>query len=668
MKERMTLSGDDIYLFHQGSLFHSYRSLGAQLLKGKGQGGVRFAVWAPNAREVRVVGSFNGWDGSQHIMNRAGESGLWELYVPGLGAGEVYKYELIGASGKRTLKADPYAFYAEVRPNTASIVYPLDDYRWGDAAWQRAKRRSRPYQKPLNIYEAHLGTWKIHGIEDFLSYRELADQLVDYAAGMGYTHIELMPVMEHPFDRSWGYQITGFYAPTSRYGAPDDLKYLIDRCHQKGMGVILDWVPGHFCKDDHGLRLFDGTPLYEPADSRRAEKRDWGTLAFDFGRPEVMSFLISNAIYWMDQFHADGLRIDAVASMLDLSFGKSSGDWEPNRLGGTENLEAVAFIRKLNEAVFGLYPQALMMAEDSSDYPLVTRPTDIGGLGFNYKWNMGWMNDMLKYMEMDPLFRKDHHQLLTFSFMYTFNENYVLPFSHDEVVHGKKSLLDKMPGDYWQKFANLRVLFSYLMTHPGKKLLFMGGEIGQFSEWKDLEQVDWHLLDYEMHAKMQDFVRELNHFYREEPALWKHDHEPDGFEWIDPHDSSQSIISFIRKGSMQKETLVVICNFTPVVRHGYRIGVPWKGTYEEVWNSDRREFGGSGVVNVEPVPSEPAAWHGRPQSIAVTIPPLAAVILRPVKIQRDAHRNKTRNRKGDALLCAEKNVSLCSSPEVKAED
>ncbi|ANE45578.1 1,4-alpha-glucan branching protein [Paenibacillus swuensis] len=621
-------SSHDIYLFHQGNLFHSYRMLGAHPLTEDGLAGTRFTVWAPNAREVRLAGSFNGWQTEQHPMHRIEESGLWTLFVPGVTQGDLYKYEVHAHNGEIKLKADPYAFYAELRPNTASIVYPLDGYEWGDIAWNKNKKKKGAvvYNNPLNIYEVHLGTWKIKGKELFYTYEELATELVDYAVELGYTHIELLPVSEHPFDRSWGYQITGYFAVTSRYGTPDQFKMFVDRAHQQGVGVIVDWVPGHFCKDDHGLRLFDGTPQFEPQDPRIAEKKQWGTLSFDFGKPEVMSFLISNALFWMDVYHVDGLRVDAVASMLYLGFGNNEEDPPLNRDGGQENLEAVDFLRKLNETVFSEYPQALMMAEDSTDWPLVTGPTDQGGLGFNYKWNMGWMNDVLEYMETETHARKHRHNLLTFSFMYTYSENYVLPFSHDEVVHGKKSLLDKMPGDYWQKFAGLRTLYGYQMAHPGKKLLFMGGELGHFAEWKDLWEIDWFLLDYDMHAAMHRYVKDLNHFYQAQAPLWQLDHSHEGFQWIDADDEAQSIVSFIRQGVKKTDFLICVTNFTPATYMEYRVGVPRAGTYTEVLNSDAVPYGGSGQVNSEPVKAERVPWHNQPYSITMKVPPLAAVM------------------------------------------
>jgi len=625
------LSDHDLYLFHEGTLHRSYLTFGAHLAEIGGRTGVRFAVWAPRASRVSVVGDFNGWNPEAHPLEKATQ-GVWTSFVPGLGEGTVYKYAVRTPDGEWKYKADPYAFYAEVRPKSASIVADLSGFEWTDAAYRRKKRESSPYESPMNIYEVHLGTWKTKPDGTPLTYEELADELVDYVADLGYTHIELLPLMEHPYDRSWGYQPTGFYAVTSRFGTPKQFMAFVDRCHSRGIGVIMDWVPGHFGKDDHGLRRFDGTPTFEPEDERLAEKLEWGTLSFDFAKPEVRSFLISNAIFWMDLYHIDGLRVDAVASILYLNFGKPEDRHIYNRYGGQENLEAIDFLKALNTAVFQQYPQALMMAEDSTAWPLVTAPVHEGGLGFNYKWNMGWMNDMLKYMEKDPIHRKYHHDLLTFSFFYAFSENYVLPFSHDEVVHGKKSLLDKMPGDYWQKFANLRLLLAYMIAHPGKKLLFMGCELGMFSEWKDLEQVDWHLLDYPMHAATHRFVRELNAFYKKQPSLWERDRSMEGFEWISPHDREQSVVSFVRRGRDPAETLIVVCNFTPVVRSDYRIGVPEEGVYRETFNTDAAKYGGSGVGNGR-VRAERVPWHDRPYSASVTLPPLGAVMFKKIQTQ-----------------------------------
>lgn len=622
----------DMHLFHEGSALHAYNLFGAHLAKEGRTKGVRFTVWAPNAEQVSVVGDFNEWNGKMHRMERAESPSIWTLFVPGMKEGTIYKYEIIGADGRPRLKSDPYAFLSEERPATASVVYDLDGFKWTDEKYLKERQSKSSYNQPLNIYEVHLGSWKIHDIEVFLSYEELSEQLVDYVADLGYTHIELLPLAEHPFDRSWGYQVTGYFSCTSRYGTPKDFMKFVDRCHSKGIGVIMDWVPAHFCRDDHGLRLFDGAPLYEYTDIRKADKPNWGTLTFDYGRREVVSFLISNAIFWLEKFHIDGLRVDAVASMLELNFDKPDHYFMTNQFGGTTNLEALDFLKQLNMSVFGLYPDALMMAEDSSDRALMTAPIHDGGVGFNYKWNMGWMNDTLKYMERDPVYRKYHHYDLTFSMAYAYSENFVLPFSHDEVVHGKKSMLDKMPGDYWQKFAGLRALYGYQMAHPGKKLLFMGSELGMFSEWKDLEQVDWHLLEYDKHRQMYEFVKTLNHFYKDTNALWDQDYDPLGFEWIDADNRDQSIFKFARRGKNFEDVLVVISNFTPATYHGFRIGVPVAGTYIEAINSDLEQFGGSNQHNSGELLTEEIPAHRYGQSISITIPPLSTVIFKLVKL------------------------------------
>lgn len=633
MSNNSMISDYDRYLFHEGSHFQSYRMLGAHLTVRDGISGVRFAVWAPNALEVRVVGEFNCWQGKGHLMQRLGDSGIWELFVPSIVTGTVYKYEITTREGKRKLKADPYAFWAEVRPGTASKVFPLDDYNWQDDRWREGKPAAGGVCQPLSIYEVHLGSWRRNPDGTLYSYRQLAAELVDYVADLAFTHIEVLPLAEHPFDGSWGYQATGYYAPTSRYGNPDDFKYFVNKCHERGIGVIMDWVPGHFCKDDQGLRLFDGRPIYESGFSGLAENLGWGTLNFDFSRPEVWSFLIGNALYWLDIFHVDGLRADAVANIMFRDYGKQPGEWLPNRFGGKEDLEAIEFIKKLNEVVHQYYPQALVIAEESTAWPMLTRPVYLGGLGFDYKWNMGWMNDALRYISLDPVYRKWEHNLLTFSLLYAFSENFLLPLSHDEVVHGKKSLLDKMPGDYWRKFANLRAFYGYFIAHPGKKLLFMGGEFGQFSEWSEARELDWRLLDFEMHANMKQYVRDLNRYYRQDPTFWQVDDNWQGFEWIDCHDYCQSIISFLRK-SKDGEFTVVLCNFTPVVRHDYRIGVPKPGRYREVFNSDLSRYGGSGVGNSDLVADE-TAWHNQPCSVSVTVPPLATIYLKYEVIQDD---------------------------------
>ncbi|MUT66704.1 1,4-alpha-glucan branching protein GlgB [Paenibacillus sp. NEAU-GSW1] len=620
------LSLNDLYLFNEGSAYHSYRYMGAHPMKHDGVHGVRFAVWAPNAAMVRVVGSFNDWNGAGHAMESVGSTGVWAAFIPGIGEGDIYKYEIIERSGNRLLKADPYAFLAERRPLTASVITELNGYPWRDERWIKHKKVKPPYTNPLLIYEVHAGSWKIKGKEIFLTYDEMSAELVPYAAEMGYTHIEMMPLSEHPFDKSWGYQITGFYAPTSRYGHPKQLMHFIDCCHERGIGVILDWVPGHFCRDDHGLRLFDGTPIFEGPDEKLADKPLWGTLAFDFAKNEVVSFLISNAIYWMDMYHFDGLRVDAVASMINLHMDKPRDKYTWNKLGGIDNLDALKFLKRLNETIFHYYPDTLMLAEDSSAWPAVTSPTYLGGLGFNYKWNMGWMNDTLRYMSYDPADRKHYHHLLTFSLLYAFSENYLLPLSHDEVVHGKRSLLNKMPGSYEEKFAGLRLFYGFWMSHPGKKLLFMGSEWGQFDEWKDTEQLDWMLLDYDLHGKTQHFVKTLNHVYLNEPSLWEKDSDPSGFRWIDVHNAEQSVISFIRCGT--KAFTVFVANFSRESFSNFRIGVPQQGGYRSLINSNDARFGGYGNNQDSLcIVSENVAWHGFNQSISLHLPPLSFQLL-----------------------------------------
>lgn len=631
---------ESVFLFHQGTNYYSYKFLGAHPGELKGQKGTRFAVWAPNAENVSVVGDFNSWDGKNHRMRRINKSGVWSLFIEGLSEGQNYKYE-IDRNGSTKLKSDPFAFYSEMRPDTASTIKDLKAYEWNDDSWMEKRKSTNIYKSPVNIYEVHAGSWKIKKDGSFYRYRELADKLTDYVLDMGYTHIELLPLTEHPYDGSWGYQSTGYYSVTSRYGTNEDFMYFVDMCHKKGIGVIIDWVPGHFCKDAHGLYRFDGTALYEYEHPLRGENLGWGTANFDLGKPEVVSFLISNAMFWLEVYHIDGIRVDAVASMLYLDYGKEGGSWIPNKFGGRENLEAVSFMRQLNATVFGHFPGILMIAEESTQWPMVTSPGYIGGLGYNYKWNMGWMNDMLKYMEMDPIYRKWHHNLITFSFFYAFSENFILPLSHDEVVHGKKSLLDKMPGDYWSKFANLRVLYAYMMAHPGKKLLFMGGEIGQFIEWKDDGELDWFLLEYDHHARLKAYVRSLNRFYIETKVLWQGDHSSKGFEWIDPNNCEQSIIVFARRGEKSRNVLVVICNFTPVYYDNYRIGVPYRAGYIEVFNSDKADFGGSGQVNQGKIETEKVAWHNSKHSVVIKIPPLSAIYLKPIyKVRLKKHKNK----------------------------
>lgn len=631
------ISQRDIYLFHQGTLFHSYRMLGAHLCKENGLQGVRFTVWAPNARQVSIASDRNEWRGENDVLYKVPDSGIWSRFFPNVQEGSFYKYEVTAHDGSTFLKSDPYAFYAEVRPATASIVKSIQGYEWRDCAW--LGQTHAPYQKPLNIYELHFGTWKQKEDGSYYSYREMADLLIPYVTQMGYTHIEIMPLCEHPYDLSWGYQITGYFAPTSRYGEPQDLMYFVDCCHLAGIGVLLDWVPGHFTRDAHGLRLFDGTPQFEYSDHQKADKPGWGTLSFDFGKPEVQSFLISNAIYWLNEYHFDGLRIDAVTSMVRLDFEKPEGKYTRNHLGGIENLEAIAFLQKLNQVVFRYFPNALMMAEESSAWPLVSAPVEQGGLGFNYKWNMGWMNDTLAYVETSFWDRPDHHNLLTFPICYAYSENFTLPLSHDEVVHGKKSLLDKMPGTYEHKFAGLRLLLGYQITFPGKKLMFMGGEFGQFIEWRDQYELDWLLLDYESHRKMQAYTAALNHFYKQQPALWELDHDFKGYEWIHADDASQSVICYVRKGKKISDTLLIIINFQPIKREHYRIGVPKNGVYTKIFNSDDQAFGGQGEQQMIDVKAEKVAWHHRSHSVTLTLPPLSMSIW---QIKRDIKKKQRR--------------------------
>jgi 1,4-alpha-glucan branching enzyme len=613
---------------HKFSKLNMYDILGSHEAIIKGIRGVRFTLWAPNAKEVHVVGSFNSWIGDSCKMKKNNKLGLWTLFIHNLTPGVIYKYEIITQDGKVILKSDPYAFYSELRPKTASKVINLTSYTWNDTEWIRLRENSPIYDKPLNIYEVHLGSWKQND-DQFMNYRTIANELLEYVISMGYTHIEILPLMEHPLDASWGYQSTGYFSLTSRYGSPADFMYFVDLFHQNKIGVILDWVPGHFCKDEHAMYCFDGTKLYEYENRLLGENLDWGTANFDLSKPEIRRFLISNALFWFDIYHIDGLRVDAVANMLYLNYGKRETLSIKNKLGGNENLEAVDFLKKLNSYVFRYFPNVLMMAEDSSTFPTITTPVYQGGVGFNYKWNLGWMNDMLTYMQMDPIHRKRHHNLITFSLMYAFSENFVLPLSHDEVVHGKKSLLNKMPGDYWQKFANLRLFYGYMMAHPGKKLLFMGGEFGQFIEWRYSHNLDWMLLDYPMHKAMREYVQQLNLFYKYERVLWEIDHSSKGFQWIDHQNYEQSIISFMRISKDDNDFIIIVCNFTPLVYNDYKIGVPKFVHYKEVFNSDKENFGGSNQINSQSIKPELQSWHNQPYHIRIKIPPLAAVFIKP---------------------------------------
>jgi 1,4-alpha-glucan branching enzyme len=622
----------DLHIWGEGNHGKAYLFMGAHLKTVGNVQGVHFVVWAPAASRVSVVGEFNGWDGRQHPMRKHHDQGLFELFIPGLQEGIAYKYEIKNPDhALPMLKSDPYGFYAEVRPRTASVIYDIEGYEWGDSEWVKTRTHANHFEKPLSVYEMHAGSWRRKGTgeNDFLTYRDLADQLVPYVKELGFTHIELLPVAEHPYDPSWGYQITGYYAPTSRFGTPHDFMYFVDTCHQNGIGVIVDWVPAHFTKDDHGLRFFDGTHLYEHADPRQGEHKDWGTNIFNFGRNEVQNFLVSNAMFWVDKFHIDGLRVDAVASMLYLDYSRKEGEWIPNKYGGRENLEAISFLKKFNEVVHKHFPGVVTMAEESTAWPMVSKPTYVGGLGFDYKWNMGWMNDTLKYFENDPIYRRYHHGQLTFSLIYAFTENFMLPLSHDEVVHGKKSLAGKMPGDDWQKMANLRLLLSYMWAHPGKKLLFMGSEFGQWIEWNSTAALDWHALEFPNHRGMKRLVSDLNGVYKAHKPMHEVDFEWTGFEWIDFQDVDNSIISFVRYARGRDSHVVCAYNFTPVVHPGYFIGVPNSGSYKVLINTDRDIYGGSNVWE-ETVVAEPVPWHNQPNRIRISLPPLAGLILERV--------------------------------------
>ena len=624
-----TLGDIDLYLAGEGAHHRLYERLGAHLHEIDGVQGVSFAVWAPNAKRVSVIGDFNNWDGRLFPMRQMGASGVWEIFVPELVAGTLYKYEIKTANEKIRIKTDPYAFAMELRPKTASIVWDIDAYQWNDDEWMAGRNKRSLRHEPIAIYEVHLGSWMRVTEEGnrWLTYREMAPKLIEHVKKFGFTHVELLPIAEHPFDASWGYQVTGYYAPTSRFGSPDDFKYFVDTCHQHGISVILDWVPSHFPKDDYSLRQFDGTALYEHRDPREGEHAEWGTLVFNFGRHEVRNFLIANALFWLDEYHIDGLRVDAVASIIYLDYGRQDGEWIPNRYGGNENLEAIEFLRKLNEAVYGLFPDCFTVAEESTAWSGVTSPAYLGGLGFGFKWDMGWMHDTLLYFSKDSVHRKYHHNDLTFSMMYAYSENFVLPFSHDEVVHGKGSLLRKMPGDEWQKFANLRLLLGYMYTHPGKKLLFMGTELAPWDEWYHAKSLDWHLQSDPIRQAFQRFMEDIGRLYLEHPALWELDPVPEGFSWIDCNDAESSVVSYIRHG--KEKHLVCVLNPTPVPRHNYRIGVPGQHSYRERINSDSAYYGGSdmgnkGYIEVEQIPS-----HGFPQSLSLTLPPLSCLILEP---------------------------------------
>lgn len=616
-----------IYLFHQGTAAKGYELMGAHPDVQNGKEGYIFRVWAPNARKAAVIGDFNQWDPAGFPMERITDKGIWQVFIPGIKEYTAYKYRIEDARGNLHTKADPYGFHMETRPGTATKTCNLDGYSWKDAEWLKSRDGNPPYSTPMNIYEVHLGSWRRYQDGNYFDYKKLAEELIPYAAEMGYTHLELMPVSEYPFDGSWGYQVTGYYAPTSRYGTPEGFMSFVDACHQAGIAVILDWVPGHFPKDENGLYRFDGGNCYEYSDPLKNEHKEWGTMVFDWGRNEVRSFLISNAIFWMDKYHIDGLRVDAVASMLYLDYGRKDGQWRPNIKGGRENLEAVFFLQDLNKTVFGSYPNALMIAEESTAWPMVTKPVYVGGLGFNFKWNMGWMNDTLQYMKTDPLFRKGSHNNLTFPLTYFGSENFILPLSHDEAVHGKGSLLNKMPGEYEDKFANLRTYLSYMTAHPGKKLLFMGGELAQFSEWDYKKELDWNLLDYEMHRKFHDFVRDLNHFYKGSSELWEQDDGWEGFQWIGPDDSANNVLTF-RRINIKGGELIVACNFSPVDRKNYRIGVPKPGTYKTVFHSGLVKYGGACECTAGEIIADPVKENGYEYSLKTDLPGLSTIFWR----------------------------------------
>lgn len=621
------LTDDDLYLFNEGSHFRLYEKLGAHPMEHEGKEGTCFAVWAPDAQKVYVMGDFNGWDKESHPLRPRGKSGIWEGFIPGVGKGANYKYHIASRfHGYHVDKADPFALYSEVPPKTGSIVWNLD-YVWGDGEWMENRQKQNALDAPMAVYEMHLGSWMRMPEEGnrSLTYRELAPRLAEYVRSMGFTHVEFLPVMEHPFYGSWGYQTSGYFTPSSRYGTPQDFMYLVDQLHRNEIGVILDWVPSHFPSDEHSLGYFDGTYLFEHADPGQRIHPDWDSLIFNYGREEVQSYLLSSALCWLDVYHADGLRVDAVASMLYLNYGRRDGEWIPNKYGGKENLEAIAFLRRFNEEVYKNYSDVQTVAEESTSWPMVSRPLYVGGLGFGMKWDMGWMHDMLAYMSEDPIHRKFHHNKLTFRMIYSFNENFVLPLSHDEVVYGKGSLLQKMPGDDWQRFANLRLLFGVMYAQPGKKLLFMGGEFGQWNEWYHETSLDWNLLEHPSHSGVQRWVTDLNQLYKNEPALHELDFDQAGFEWIDCNDSQQSTLSLLRKGLSTEDTIVIACNFTPVPHHNYRVGVPEGGLWREILNSDAQEYDGSGQGNFGAVGAETTSFHGRPYSVNITLPPLAIV-------------------------------------------
>jgi 1,4-alpha-glucan branching enzyme len=618
----------DLQLFNEGTHFRTYDRLGAHVMEHGGVRGTAFAVWAPNAERVSVTGDFNQWDGRRHAMRERGSSGIWELFIPDVSEGALYKYEIKTRAGALLQKSDPQGFFAERRPKTASVVWNIGKHVWGDAEWLARRGKSDLLRQPMAVYEVHLGSWmRVPADNTYLSYRDLAVRLAEFVKAQGYTHVELLPITEHPLDASWGYQVTGYFAPTSRFGTPDDFQFFVDHLHQAGIGVILDWVPAHFPKNDYGLVAFDGTPLYEYADDRIGEHKAWGTKVFNYARTEVRQFLINSALFWLDKYHLDGLRVDAVAAMLYRDYGRN--EWLPNERGGRENLEAIAFLRQLNEKVYEQHPGAVTIAEESTAFPAVSRPTYLGGLGFTFKWNMGWMHDTLEYIQKDPIYRKYHHQKLTFGLMYAFSENFMLPISHDEVVHLKRAMADKMPGDLWRKMANLRVYYGFMWTHPGKKLLFMGQDFGQWREWSEERSLDWHLIEQEPHRRLLRWLADLNRLYTSEPALYQQDYDWAGFEWIDPNDWEHSVVSYLRKAQDPKDHLVIVCNFTPVAREGYRVGVPASLSYREVLNSDAEHYYGSNVGNSLSLLAQPLRWQQQPCSVEVTLPPLSMIVLKP---------------------------------------
>jgi 1,4-alpha-glucan branching enzyme len=630
------LTDFDLHLIGEGSHYKTYEKLGTHIMEINNIKGVHFAVWAPNARRVSVIGDFNRWDGRRHPMRILGASGIWEIFIPGLNEGELYKFEIKSRQKKQIFeKSDPYAFYSEIRPKTASIIYDINKFQWNDTEWMKMRSKKNWHESPVSIYEVHLGSWMRVPEENnrYLTYRELAERLIRYTKKMGYTHLELLPVTEHPLDASWGYQTIGYFSATSRHGKPEDFMYFVDACHKNHIGVILDWVPAHFPTDGHGLGFFDGTCLYEHQDPRKGFHPDWGTKIFNYGRKEVRNYLISNALFWCEKYHIDGFRVDAVASMLYLDYSRKEGEWVPNIFGGRENLEAIDFIKRFNEIIHQYHPGILTIAEESTAWGGVSKPVYLGGLGFDLKWNMGWMNDTLEYFSKDPIHRKFHHNHLTFSLLYAFSENFILVLSHDEVVHGKRSLLNKMPGDMWQKFANLRLLYGFMYSHPGKNLLFMGGELGQWDEWNHDKSIDWHLIQFAPHRCLQKFVVDLNRIYQSEPALYERDFHYGGFEWIDFHDSDNSIISFMRKAKNPDDLLIIVCNFTPLPRPDYRIGVAKNSHYKEILNSDSQIYWGSNMGNAGGVNADKVPWHAKPYSIKITIPPLSIVIFKPLRTQ-----------------------------------